>query len=162
MQMPCTQEVSSSGRRLRPGRNAWIRGWGLVHSVWGHFWLHFCYFNPKMAHVTIEMFSQEIAEAMSNYDRFVICIDKAPDEFHASLISLLNKAIKAYENRGPQLRHGIALDKFVTIILSQSDIPKPLCGIYFNLHSPYQKQSLPRTVKAVTESIGESKTKQEG
>jgi hypothetical protein len=34
------------------------------------------------------------------------------------------------------LRHGIALDKQVTIILSQTDNDRPLCGIYFNLHSP--------------------------
>jgi len=26
-----------------------------------------------------------------------------------------------------------------------------LCGIYFNLHSPYQKDRLPKTVKAFTE-----------
>jgi hypothetical protein len=66
----------------------------------------------------------------------------------------LNKAIKAYESRGPQLRHGIALDKHVTVILSQSETARPLCGIYFNLHSPYQKQSLPKTVKAMPEAIG--------
>jgi hypothetical protein len=70
------------------------------------------------------------------------------------LISLLTKAIKAYENRGPQLRHGIALDRQVTVILSQSDGPHPLCGIYFNLHSPYQKASLVKAVKPVRESIG--------
>jgi hypothetical protein len=39
----------------------------------------------------------------------------------------------------------------VTIILSQSDEARPLCGIYFNLHSPYQKNALPKTVKAFTE-----------
>jgi hypothetical protein len=103
--------------------------------------------------VTAETFRQEIAEAMKAYDRFVICIDKTPDEFQKTLVSLLNKAIKAYESRGPQLRHGIALDKQITVILSQSDGPRPLCGIYFNLHSPYQKSSLPRTVKAVSEPI---------
>ena len=67
------------------------------------------------------------------------------------------KAIRAYETRGPQLRHGIALDKHVTVILSQSDTDRPLCGIYFNLHSPYQKQSLPKTVKALEEIIGEGR-----
>jgi hypothetical protein len=107
-----------------------------------------------MPRVTVETFKPEIAEAMRMYDRYVICIDKAPDEFEASLFSLLTKAIKAYETRGPQLRHGIALDKFVTIILSQSEGPRPLCGIYFNLHSPYQKQAPPRTVKALPEKIG--------
>jgi len=73
---------------------------------------------------------------MKAYDRYVICIDKTPEDFEISLVSLLDRAIKAYENRGPDLRHGIALDKQVTVILSQSDSPRPLCGIYFNLHSP--------------------------
>jgi len=50
-------------------------------------------------------------------------------------------------------RHGIALDKHVTVILSQSDAERPLCGIYFNLHSPYQKQSLPRTVKPLEDRL---------
>ena len=104
--------------------------------------------------VTAETFRQEIAEAMKAYDKYVICIDKTPEEFYASLVSLLNKAIKAYENRGPQLRHGIALDRQVTVILSQNDSPRPLCGIYFNLHSPYQKQQASKTFKAVGEHIG--------
>ena len=107
-----------------------------------------------MPRVTVEMFKPELADALRMYDRYVICIDKTPDEFEASLVSLLTKAIKAYETRGPQLRHGIALDKFVTIILSQSDTARPLCGIYFNLHSPYQKQPLPKMVKALPEKIG--------
>jgi hypothetical protein len=98
-----------------------------------------------------------MADALKAYDKFVICIDKTPQEFEAALVSLINKAIKAYENRGPNLRHGIALDKFVTVILSQSDGPRPLCGIYFNLHSPYQKQPLPQTVKQITETIGEGR-----
>lgn len=100
--------------------------------------------------VTVETFGQEIAEAMKAYEKYVICIDKTPEEFQAALMSLLVKAIKAYENRGPQLRHGIALDRQVTVILSQSESPRPLCGIYFNLHSPYQKQPLPKTVKPVS------------
>jgi hypothetical protein len=94
-------------------------------------------------------------EAMRAYDRYVICIDKIPEEFEASLVSLLHKAIKAYESRGTQLRHGIALDKHVTVILSQNDSPRPLCGIYFNLHSPYQRGSLPRTVKPLVETVAE-------
>jgi hypothetical protein len=104
--------------------------------------------------VTAETFKQEMAEAMKAYEKYVICIDKTPEEFQASLISLLTKAIKAYENRGPQLRHGIALDRQVTVILSQSDGAHPLCGIYFNLHSPYQKASLAKAAKPVRESIG--------
>jgi hypothetical protein len=75
--------------------------------------------------VTAETFRQEIAEAMKAYEKYIICIEKAPDEFHTSLVSLLNKALKAYESRGPQLRHGIALDRQVTVILSQSDSPRP-------------------------------------
>jgi hypothetical protein len=35
--------------------------------------------------------------------------------------------------------------------LSQGDEARPLCGIYFNLHSPYQKNALPKTVKPLTE-----------
>ena len=104
--------------------------------------------------MTAETFRQEIAEAMKAYDKYVICIDKTPEDFQGSLVSLLNKAIKAYESRGPQLRHGIALDRQVTVILSQNEGPRPLCGIYFNLHSPYQKQSLPKAVKPIREPIG--------
>jgi len=99
---------------------------------------------------------------MKAYDKYVICIDKTPEDFEASLHSLLAKAIKAYETRGPQLRHGIALDRQVTVILSQNDKPRPLCGIYFNLHSPYQKQALPKTVKPLTEPIGGVQPKSEG
>jgi hypothetical protein len=96
---------------------------------------------------------------MAAYEMYVICIDKIPEDFEASLYSLITKAIKAYESRGPHLRHGIALDRYVTVILSQSDSARPLCGIYFNLHSPYQRASLPKTVKAITESIsGQSRS----
>jgi hypothetical protein len=104
--------------------------------------------------VTAETFRQEIAEAMKAYEKYIICIDKTPEEFHASVVSLINKAIKAYESRGPQLRHGIALDRQVTVILSQNDGPRPICGIYFNLHSPYQKPPTAKAVRAVRESIG--------
>ena len=44
-----------------------------------------------------------------------------------------------------------SLDKKVTVILSQSDETRPLCGIYFNLHSPYKKDSLPKTVQPFVE-----------
>ena len=98
---------------------------------------------------------------MKVYEKYVVCIDKTPEDFEASLSSLLAKAITAYENRGPELRHGIALDKQITLILSQNDSPRPLCGIYFNLHSPYQKQSPARQEKTLPESIGDGKTKPE-
>ena len=91
--------------------------------------------------MTVETFKAELNEAIKAYDKFVVCLDKTPDRFEESLHSLMTKAIKAYETRGPNLRHGIALDKQVTIILSQTDEERPLCGIYFNLHSPYQKQA---------------------
>ncbi len=103
--------------------------------------------------MTAETFKPEIVEAMKAYEKHVICIDKTPDEFEASLFSLLAKAIKAYETRGPQLRHGIALDRQVTIILSQNEGPRPLCGIYFNLHSPYQKHGQPELAAPVTRSV---------
>ena len=99
--------------------------------------------------MTADTFKQEIADALKGYEKFIVCIDKTPEECEVSLRSLTEKAIKAYDNRGAHMRHGIALDKQVTIILSQSDDARPLCGIYFNLHSPYQKATLPSTVKAI-------------
>ena len=90
--------------------------------------------------MTVDTFKHEIADAVKAYDKFVVCIDKTPEECEASLRSLMEKAIKAYQNRGPNLRHGIALDKQITIILSQTDTDRPLCGIYFNLSSPYHKR----------------------
>lgn len=98
--------------------------------------------------VTVEMFKHEIAEAVKAYDKFIVCLDKTPEECESSLRSLMEKAIKAYDNRGPHLRHGIALDRQVTIILSQTDNDRPLCGIYFNLHSPYQKKAAAKPAKA--------------
>ena len=115
------------------------------------------YFNcaavsSKVANVTFETFRKEITAAVKSYDKFVVCLEKSPEEFEAALDSLMQKAIKAYEGRGAGMRHGIALDKQLTIILSQSDGPRPLCGIYFNLHSPYQKNTLPKTVKTIGEN----------
>ena len=98
--------------------------------------------------MTVDSFKHEIADAVKAYDKFVVCIDKTPEECEASLRSLMEKAIKAYENRGAHLRHGIALDRQVTIILSQTENERPLCGIYFNLHSPYQKKGSGKTAKA--------------
>ena len=89
----------------------------------------------------VEDFQQEIAAAVRNYDKFVICVEKTPDEFLKSLQSLMVKAIAAFENRATGLRHGIALDRHVTIMLSETDGAQPLCGIYFNLHTPFRKKS---------------------
>jgi hypothetical protein len=97
--------------------------------------------------VTVDTFKTEIAAALKAFEKFIVCLEKSPAEFDASLRSLVKKAIRAYETRGDGMRHGIALDGQVTVILSQSDTERPLCGIYFNLHTPYQKAALPKTVK---------------
>jgi hypothetical protein len=98
-----------------------------------------------------------MAQAMKAYEMYVVCIDKTPEEFQVSLVSLVIKAIKAFESRGPHLRHGIALDKYLTVILSQSEGPRPLCGIYFNLHSPYQKSAASKVSPAVSQAVGETR-----
>jgi hypothetical protein len=96
--------------------------------------------------LTVETFECEIEEALKAFDKYIVCLDKAPDDCKTALASLMTKAIHAYVSRGPHLRHGIALDKQVTIILSQTENDRPLCGIYFNLHSPYKKKA-PAKVK---------------
>jgi hypothetical protein len=97
--------------------------------------------------LTVETFQGEIMEALKSYDRFIVCIDKTPEDCKAALVSLMDKAIRTYVTRGPHLRHGIALDKQVTIILSQTEQERPLCGIYFNLHSAYKKKSTAKAKK---------------
>jgi hypothetical protein len=97
--------------------------------------------------LTVQMFQQEIAEALQSYEKYIVCLDKTPEECEASIVSLMEKAIKAYIHRGANLRHGIALDKQVTIILSQTEGDRPLCGIYFNLHSPYKKRIPAKSAK---------------
>jgi hypothetical protein len=97
--------------------------------------------------LTVETFQAEIVEALKAYDKHIVCIDKTPEECKQALVSLMDKAIRAYVSRGPHLRHGIALDKQVTIILSQTDNDRPLCGIYFNLHSPYKKKAAVKVKK---------------
>ena len=97
--------------------------------------------------MTADSFKKEIAAAVKSFDKHIVCLEKSPEEFQAALVSLFDKAIKAYESRAPGMRHGLAIDRQVTVILSQGDEPRPLCGIYFNLHSPYQKDALPTTVK---------------
>jgi hypothetical protein len=91
--------------------------------------------------LTVDLYRQEVSDAVTAFDRYVVCIDKTPDQFKISLISLIEKGIKAYQDRAPALRHGIALDRHVTVILSQTEGERPVCGIYFNLHSPYQKKT---------------------
>ena len=98
--------------------------------------------------MTVDTFKAEIATALKAYEKYIVCLDKTPEECEASLRSLMDKAIKAYQNRGPNLRHGIALDRYVTIILSQTENERPLCGVYFNLHSPYQKKTASKPAKS--------------
>lgn len=105
------------------------------------------------------MFSRELKAATKAYDHHVVALRKSTDEFKATLQSLLTKAIQAYENRAPGMRHGIALDKEVTVILSQGDGDRPLCGIYFNLHSPYQRKALPKTVKPIEDPASDKEGK---
>lgn len=92
----------------------------------------------------MDTFAPEMAAALKSFERHIVCLEKIPDDCCASLHSLMTKAINAYVNRGPEMRHGIALDRHVTIILSQTDGARPLCGIYFNLHSPYSKRTVAR------------------
>ncbi len=95
--------------------------------------------------LTVDTFAPELAEALASYEFHVVCLEKVPEECAATLRSLLAKAIEAYVKRAPEMRHGIALDRHLTIIISQSERPRPLCGIYFNLHSPYTKKSTHRS-----------------
>ena len=93
-----------------------------------------------------ETFHQEIESAMKSYDRHIVCLFKTPDECLEAIERLMLKSIKAYENRAVGMRHGIALDKEITIMLSQSDREKPFCAIYFNLHSPYGREDGGRNI----------------
>jgi hypothetical protein len=104
------------------------------------------YFPP--VDLTVDTFQPELDVALRSYDRHVVCMEKVTEDCEKSLRSLMQKAINAYVNRGVEMRHGIALDRHVTIILSQTDGEKPLCGIYFNLHSPYAKKSAPAAENA--------------
>jgi hypothetical protein len=103
--------------------------------------------------MTVDTFQPEIDEAVKNYDRYVVCLEKTPDEFEAALVSLLQKAIRAFDTRGAGMRHGIALDKEATVILSQTDDVRPLCGIYFNLHSPYRRDALPKAAMPLFDKL---------
>lgn len=95
--------------------------------------------------LTVQTFAPEIEAALAAYDRYVVALDKVPEDAGTSLASLIGKAITAYSTRQPGMRHGIALDRHLTVILSQNDAaPRPLCGIYFNLHSPYTRKASSR------------------
>lgn len=90
--------------------------------------------------VTVEMFKDEIEHATQAYSRYVVCLSYPPDQFRESVRRLVARAIQVYQNREPGYRHGFAVNEFVTVILSQGEGDRPLCGIYFNLFSPYVEQ----------------------
>ncbi len=98
--------------------------------------------------MTVDTFRSEIAAALRAYERHIVCLEKTPEQCQAALRSLVEKAIHEYVHRAPGLRHGIALDKHLTVILSQTDVERPLCGIYFNLRSPYLKKTAPKPARA--------------
>jgi len=77
--------------------------------------------------LTAETFEDEICGGVASFDKFIVCIDKTPEECRASLVSL-RKSHQDLRERGPILRHGIALDCQLTIILSQTEHERPLCA----------------------------------
>ena len=79
--------------------------------------------------LTNETFRREIDAAMLSYDRHVVCIFKTPDDCLEAIERLMLKAIKAYETRAAGMRHGIALDKEIAIMLSQGEGDAPLCTL---------------------------------
>ena len=92
--------------------------------------------TPPPETLTTTLFAAELRAALQSYERHIVCIEQVPEEMESALQSLVEKAIQAFENRAHGLKHGIALNRQVTVILSESSGTKPLCGIYFNLHSP--------------------------
>lgn len=96
--------------------------------------------TPPPDSLTADLFAAELRAALRSYERHIVCIEQVPDETESILESLIEKAIQAYQNRAPGLKHGIALNRQVTVILSESSGSRPLCGIYFNLHSPYARR----------------------
>jgi len=101
--------------------------------------------------LTLETFRREINSAMRSYDRHVVCVFKTPDDCLEAIERLMLKAIKAYENRATGMRHGIALDKEITVMLSQGEGDAPLCGVYFNLHTPYSREHGGRNIQKASE-----------
>jgi len=90
--------------------------------------------------VKVETFEEEIQKAIATYEKYVVCLGYTPEEFAQGVRRLVAQALKVFENREPGLRHGFALNEFVTVIISQSETDRPYCGIYFNLFSPYTAQ----------------------
>lgn len=98
----------------------------------------------EQENLTVDTFKVEIDKALDAYRKYIICIDKTPDEFEEIVQRLVGKAIKAFLSRKPDQRHGIALDNQITVIISENNGERPLCGIYFNLYSPHAKKKQTR------------------
>jgi hypothetical protein len=128
--------------------------WIVQHSITQNFPLPFGLEAAILVHVKVELFIEEMTAAVKAFNKYIICLNKTPEEFERSLVSLMTKAIAAFEGRGAGLRHGIALDKHMTVILSQNGGARPLCGIYFNLHSPYQEALPAKTAEPVAQATG--------
>ena len=51
----------------------------------------------------VEDFRQEMAAALKSYEKYIVCVEKTPEEFLKSLQSLMGKAIQVFENRAAGL-----------------------------------------------------------
>ena len=61
--------------------------------------------------LTVETFAPEMAAALRNYERYVVCLDQLPEECAEFLQSLMAKAISAFNGRAPpEMRHGISVE----------------------------------------------------
>lgn len=90
----------------------------------------------------IRQFLPEHDIAWHSFERHIVCLELTPPDYHKLIEQLLLKAIDQYEKLPPDRRHAVALDNSITVILTKTADPdKPLCGIYFNLHSPYSIQT---------------------
>ena len=99
--------------------------------------------------LTMNDYRDEMMAALEAFDRNVVMLEITPPDFAKTIASLIPKAIEAYEKRDPSQNHGVALDKYVTVILSArkpktsaglATVPppeKPICNIYLNLYSGY-------------------------
>jgi hypothetical protein len=100
-----------------------------------------------MTTISVDTFSRQIDEAKKNYERHVICLGQLPEEL--DLKPLVEHAILAFSKRPRELRHAVALNGYITVILSKSDSEVPHCAIYFNLHSPYLHDARFRSTRSL-------------
>jgi hypothetical protein len=92
----------------------------------------------KEAPAPAPIFEKEIAEAVKAYDKFIVCLNRTPEEFKKRLDRSVAKAMETFNNRPEGTRMGINTDEFVTVhILLPTGAETPVCGIYFNLSSPF-------------------------